>query len=148
MNFTFFLGNYFYFIFSFPVNRASNSTSVEPWFEAHHWPSCTSMVPGGWKIRRGCKVCQVPCKTNPLKGTLLKWWTGYLSKDQNFETNSIRIILRGVSHTVGNSPLCSFSPTLNLSYPIHFEKSWYYFKQFLKLTCVLKWKAHCFNFYD
>ena len=28
-----------------------------------------------------------------------------------------------------------------------FQKSEFYFKPFLMLTCVFKWKAHCFNFY-
>ena len=55
--------------------------------------------------------------------------------------------MRGESLIVSNSLLSSSCPMLNPSYIIYFQKCKYYFKQFLKLTCVFKWKGRGFNFY-
>ena len=78
---------------------------------------------------------------------LEKRCTRHLSKDQHCKTKSIRLTLRGDSLIFGNSLLRSSSPTLNLFYPIYFQKFEYYFKHYLNLTCVFMWKVHSFNLY-
>ena len=64
-------------------------------------------------------------------------------QDQSYPDHLFEMI----PQVVGSSLLRISSTTLSLSYPVYFQKSEYYFKQFLKLICVFKWKAHCSNFY-
>ena len=92
-------------------------------------PPYTLRAPGTCKIRRGCNVLQVPCQY--ISGCpLTKWWPRHLSKDQNCETNCLRISLRVYSQTVGKIPLRSSCDIKHISshykshlifWPVHFK---------------------------